>query len=101
MRTAALAIFAYYFLCMGALVVADWKFHDLLASDPSQKRLLCWLGSSAMMAVYSFLGNMFYAALYTDDPTRECPKGHPVLQWSKRCGECGVELGKSLPKVNA
>jgi hypothetical protein len=100
MRTASLGVMAYYVLCMGALLVADWKFHHFIASDASQKRLLCWLGSAAMMGVYSFLATTFYAALYTDDPAHECPNGHPVLPWSKRCGECGVELAKSPPKVS-
>lgn len=101
MRTVTLASMAYYVLCMGALLVADWRFHLFIALDASQKRLFCWLGSAAMMTAYSYLTITFYGALYTDDPAHECPNGHPVLPWSKRCGECGVKLLKPPPKVSA
>ena len=97
MRTGTLVIMLYYVLCFGGLAIASLWFPGFEKSDYWNDRILCWLGSAFGMGVYSQFSTAFYAVLYTHDQTRECPNGHPVFPWSKKCGECGRALLKTSP----
>jgi hypothetical protein len=94
MRTAAHLFMLYYVLCFGAFALLDLWASAVPKSDYWNGRIFCWLMSAFAIAVYGQMIPTFYAVLYTDDHSRECPNGHPVFPWSKKCNECGASIAE-------